>query len=69
VAYDANLRNDLTTWIANQNGSFGRATYPYGYSYDSFKKNTTATLGGTRTGGGGADDEFKRVIRLMAEYL
>jgi len=67
VVHDAALRNDLTTWIANQNGSFGRAAY--GYSYDSFKKNTTATLGGTRTGGGGADDEFKRVIRLMAEYL
>ena len=67
VAHDAILRNDLTTWIANQNGSFGRSAY--GYSYDSFKKNTTATLGGTRTGGGGADDEFKRVIRLMAEYL
>jgi len=67
VAAHRRLQNDLTTWITGQSGNFGRGAY--GYSYDSFKKNTTATLGGTRRGGGGADDEFKRVLRLMAEYL
>ncbi|HCE6118884.1 hypothetical protein R2K11_10995 [Pseudomonas aeruginosa] len=67
VAAHRQLQNDLKNWLAGQNGTFGRAAY--GYSYDSFKRNTTATLGGTRRGGGGADDEFKRVLRLMAEYL
>jgi hypothetical protein len=67
VASHKKLQKDLTTWIAGQIGNFGRGAY--GYSYDTFKKNTTATLGGTRVGGGGADDEFKRVLRLMAEYL
>lgn len=61
------LRNDLITWIAGQNGSYGRGSY--GYSYDTFKKNTTPTVGGRRRGGGGGDDEFKRVLRLMAQYL
>lgn len=67
VTSDPALQNDLRTWIAEQSGPLGRAAY--GYDYDKFKRNTTATLGGTRTGGGGADDEFKRVLRLMAEYL
>ena len=67
VTSNPDLQNDLRTWIADQSGPLGRATY--GYDYDKFKRNTTATLGGTRTGGGGADDEFKRVLRLMAEYL
>jgi len=67
VANDGGLQNDLKTWIGGQSGTYGRAAY--GYDYDSFKKNTTATLGGTRTGGGGADDEFKRVLRLMAEFI
>lgn len=67
VAANRRLQTDLTNWLAGQHGTFGRAAY--GYSYDTFKRNTTATLGGTRRGGGGADDEFKRVLRLMAEYL
>ena len=67
VAGHHTLQGDLITWINGKSGSFGRAAY--GYSYDSFKKNTTATLGGTRVGGGGADDEFKRVLRLMAEFV
>jgi|SRR3569623_294113 len=67
VAAHRLLQRNLIAWIANESGNFGRRTF--GYSYDSFKRNTTATLGGTRGGGGGADDEFKRVLRLMAEYL
>ena len=67
VSAHGSLQNDLTSWITGQSGIFGRGAY--GYNYDTFKKNTTAALGGTRQGGGGADDEFKRVLRLMAEYL
>jgi hypothetical protein len=67
VAAHGSLQNDLISWITGQSGNFGRGTY--GYNYDTCKRNTTAALGGTRQGGGGADDEFKRVLRLMAEYL
>ncbi len=67
VAAHQQLQADLVAWIAGKNGSFGRAAY--GYNYQTFKRNTTATLGGTRQGGGGADDEFKRILRLMAEFV
>jgi hypothetical protein len=67
VAAHAHLKLALKKWIAKKTGTFGRQSF--GYNYKTFKRNTTATLGGTRTGGGGADDEFKRVLRLMAEFL
>lgn len=67
VAAHHQLQADLVAWVAGKNGNFGRASY--GYNYQTFKRNTTATLGGTRQGGGGADDEFKRVLRLMAEFI
>lgn len=60
------VRLALTRWLATHNGSFGRKSF--GYSYDIFKNITTPSLGGTRSGGGGGDDEFKRVLRLMAEF-
>ena len=48
---------------------FGRSSKPgVGYNYDTFKNIVTPGLGGSRRGGGGADDEFKRVLRVMAEF-
>lgn len=60
------IQDDLKTWISSKSGSYGRADF--GYNYDTFKNNVTHTLGGSRTGGGGGNDEFKRVIRIVAEY-
>ena len=57
----------LTEWLESQSGSFGRSSF--GYNYDTFKNIVTPALGGMRQGGGGGDDEFKRVLRLMAEFL
>ena len=56
----------LTDWLARRKGSFGRSAFRY--NYDTFKSIVTPGLGGTRSGGGGGDDEFKRVLRLMAEF-
>ena len=67
IASHMAVQNDLRTWLNAQAGQYGRASFKF--NYDSFKKNTTATVGGTRVGGGGGDDEFKRVLRLMAEFV
>lgn len=67
IAQNPDVQIDLQTWIVGQGGVFGRADY--GYDFDTFKTNTTPTLGGSRKGGGGADDEFKRVLRIVAEIL
>ena len=60
------IKADLIAWISSKSGSYGRVDF--GYNYDTFKNNVTPTLGGSRTGGGGGNDEFKRVIRIVAEY-
>ena len=67
VSHHPQIRDVLRTWLETRDGAFGRRSY--GYSYDTFKNIVTASLGGTRRGGGGGDDEFKRVLRLMAEFL
>ena len=66
VSGNTGVRNALRTWLADCAGSFGRRSF--GYSYDTFKNIVTPGLGGTRRRGGGGDDEFKRVLRLMAEF-
>jgi hypothetical protein len=67
VAADSQLQNALRAWLANCHGPYGRGSF--GYSYDTFKNIVTPSLGGKRHGGGGGDDEFKRVLRLMAEFI
>jgi len=53
-------------WFARKEGSYhGR----FGYNYDTLRGLLTPTLGGSCRGGGGGNDEFKRVLRLMAEFL
>jgi hypothetical protein len=67
ISNNPEVRLALIEWLDNREGSYGRSAF--GYSYDTFKNIATPRLGGTRQGGGGADDEFKRVLRLMAEFL
>lgn len=54
-------------WIAEQAGPCGRRDYEY--SFDTFKSLATGTLGGTRTGGGGADNEFRIALPLAAIFM
>ena len=67
VSRNPQVRDALRTWLATREGAFGRSSF--GYSYDTFKNIVTPGLGGTRRGGGGGNDEFKRVLRLMAEFF
>ncbi len=60
------VRNAFRTWLATRNGRFGRKSF--GYDFNTFKNIVTVSLGGKTQGGGGANDEFKRVLRLMAEF-
>jgi hypothetical protein len=66
VSQNTQVRGALRTWIAGRAGTFGPTSF--GYNYDTFKNIVTPGLGGTRRGGGGGNDEFKRVLRLMVEF-
>ena len=66
ISHNTEICDALRTWLVSHTGPFGRRTF--GYDYDTFKNIVTPSLGGTRHGGGGGNDEFKRVLRLMAEF-
>lgn len=61
------ILQDWRRWFRGQGGAYGRQAF--GYNYDTLRGYLTPNLGGTRRGGGGGDDEFKRVFRLMAEFI
>jgi hypothetical protein len=65
IAAHKAIHRDLRNWVARKHGKHGRKSF--GYSYNTLKKLLTPSLGGTCRGGGGGVDEFKRVLRLMAE--
>lgn len=58
---------DWREWFSHQSGTYGREDY--GYSYDTLRGYLPKKLGGTRKGGGGGGDEFKKVLRVIAEFL
>lgn len=63
--YDA-IFVDWINWFANRAGTYGKGDY--GYNYDTLRGHLTRRLGGTRRGGGGGGDEFKKVLRVLAEF-
>ena len=68
VSHAVEVADALKAWLAKHNAkSFGKSTF--GYGYKKFKNIVTPSLGGKLKGGGGGNDEFKRVLRLMAEFL
>lgn len=58
---------DWRKWLSGKSGAYGRPAF--GYDFDTLKGYLTPALGGSRTGGGGGDDELKRVIRLLVDVL
>ena len=59
----------LTDWISfiqAENGPFGPENC---YDYTIQKNVLPRNLGGNVTGGGGGGDEFKKVLRLLAEII
>jgi hypothetical protein len=65
---DPAILQDWVAWFGNQTGQYGRKAF--GYNYDTLYRVLTDNLGGEvdHNAGGGADDEFRRVLRLMAEF-
>jgi len=62
-----NIQSDLHKWLSSKSGGYGRNAF--GYDYDRLKNILSPTLGGICQGGGGGDDEFKRVLRLMVHFM
>jgi hypothetical protein len=67
VSSHATVRKDLVQWLKQRSGAYGPKAF--GYNYDTLRNILTPTLGGTRRGGGGGNDEFKRVLRVLAEWI
>lgn len=64
---DGQLLADWIAFLGANTGSLGRQDY--GYNYDTFRRLLTPKYGGTRTGGGGGDNEFEIVMRLVAAFV
>ena len=60
------FKSDWNQFILARNGAYGRALF--GYDYTKLKNIITPKYGGTRTGGGGADNELELAFRLVAEF-
>lgn len=58
---------DWTDFIAEHDGTYGQGRF--GYNYDTLKRYLTPKYGGTRTGGGGGDNEFEICLRLGAAFF
>lgn len=60
----------LRDWRSFFNGKTGDYDRPkFGYSWDVLHTILTRKYGGRTHGGGGGDNEFEIVLRLMAEFL
>ena|SRR5690348_6875258 len=69
----AAMRRDWATWLAAEHagraasrGAYGRGSF--GYNIWTLRGILPPNLGGTRLGGGGGGDEFKKVLRLLPEF-
>lgn len=66
-ALDAHEAAIWALWFAPRNGAFGRAQF--GYNYDTLRGYLTPRYAGTRTGGGGGNNEFELVLRLLPKVM
>ena len=67
IESNAAMLNDWRSWLASRN----RRTYgqpAFGYNYSTLRGYLTVNLGGRVRRGGGGNDEFKRVLRLLADF-
>jgi len=63
------LRQEFVDWVADKADAFGQVgKHNFGYNFDTFKSVATPRLGGNRTDGGGADNEFHIALRLVAHF-
>lgn len=62
-----NMMADWLSFIKVKTGHNGRRDFNYNWDY--FKNALTTKYGGNTSGGGGGDNEFEIVLRLMAEFI
>jgi hypothetical protein len=67
IAANAKMLLAWKSWIGGKKGKYERKAF--GYSYTTLKHYLTPSLGGTCSGGGGGNDEFKKVLRLIVVFL
>jgi hypothetical protein len=60
---------DWKAFLQNHSGTYGNAKFGFGYDYDTLKGYLTKKYGGTRTGGGGGNNEFEICLRLAAAFM
>ncbi len=61
------ILTDWLTFFSEQRGTNGRKDF--GYNWDTLRNILTTKYGGRVTGGGGGDNEFEIVFRLVAGFL
>lgn len=61
------ILQDWLSFFASKSGSYGRRRF--GYNWDYLRTYLTTKYGGHTTGGGGGDNEFEIVLRLLAAFL
>ena len=66
IAANPKMLNDWKSWLSAQSGTNGKKAF--GYKYDTLKRILTPALGGRCRGGGGGNDELKRVFRLIVVF-
>jgi hypothetical protein len=54
-------------WFQPKGGAFGQPRF--GYNYDTLRGYLTPLYGGTRSGGGGGNNEFELVARMLAKFV
>jgi hypothetical protein len=61
------MLKDWLTFFNSKTGPYGRRRF--GYNWDYLRTYLTRKYGGQTVGGGGGDNEFEIVLRLMADFL
>jgi len=66
-AFDANELGAWCDWFNARSGTYGQSRF--GYNYDTLCGYLTPHYCGTRTGGGGGNNEFELVARMLAKFI
>ena len=64
---EGDLLRSWLRFLSSNSGSYGRQNF--GYNWDTLKSCLTRKYGGVCSGGGGGNNEFEIVLRLMAEFI
>jgi len=67
ITTNAKMLISWKSWIGGKKGKYDRESF--GYNYTTLKHYLTSPLGGTCSGGGGGNDEFKKVLRVIVVFL